>query len=545
MEGDGDSIGRDPHVGLEERVAEIDGVLERRQGVLGGLTAATAMSERDGPGPLEEWMARLRRLPHDRQYGRPMTVRSLPIAGERFTGSESSAVTSPYDGHEIGRVPVCGPDEVDRAVRSAKAALAGGPLPTWQRAEVLDTAARFLTERREEFAKIIADESAKPMKTARVEAERAVGTFQFSAAEARTMAGDVVPLDAIPSGVGKVGFTMRVPIGVVGAISPFNFPLNLVVHKVAPAIAAGCPVVLKPAGQTPFSAIALADLLIDDCGLPAEWLHVVTGSGSTVGNAIVDHPDIAMITFTGSPEVGWGIRGRAARKKVGLELGNNAPVIIEADSDWPSAAAKIKVAGFSHAGQSCISTQRILAEDAIHDEFIDRLVKEVSSLAVGDPLDEGTDVSALISAKDRDRVKEWIDEAVTAGATLVLGGEVDDAGVLAPTILDGVTPDMKVWSEEVFGPVVACAAYGDLDEALRLANDTRYGLHAAIYTNNVGNAIKAVQTLDFGGVLVNEVPTWRADQQPYGGLRDSGNTREGPHYAAREMTELRMVILSP
>jgi acyl-CoA reductase-like NAD-dependent aldehyde dehydrogenase len=474
-----------------------------------------------------------------------MTVRSLPIAGERFTGSESSAVTSPYDGHEIGRVPVCGPDEVDRAVRSAKAALAGGPLPTWQRAEVLDTAARLLTERREQFAKIIADESAKPMKTARVEAERAVGTFQFSAAEARTMAGDVVPLDAIPSGVGKVGFTMRVPIGVVGAISPFNFPLNLVVHKVAPAIAAGCPVVLKPAGQTPFSAIALADLLIDDCGLPAEWLHVVTGSGSTVGNAIVDHPDIAMITFTGSPEVGWGIRGRAARKKVGLELGNNAPVIIEADSDWPSAAAKIKVAGFSHAGQSCISTQRILAEDAIHDEFIDRLVKEVSSLAVGDPLDEGTDMSALISAKDRDRVKEWIDEAVAAGATLVLGGEIDDAGVLAPTILDGVTPDMKVWSDEVFGPVVACAAYGDLDEALRLANDTRYGLHAAIYTNNVGNAIKAVQTLDFGGVLVNEVPTWRADQQPYGGVRDSGNTREGPHYAAREMTELRMVILSP
>jgi acyl-CoA reductase-like NAD-dependent aldehyde dehydrogenase len=383
------------------------------------------------------------------------------------------------------------------------------------------------------------------MKTARVEAERAVGTFQFSAAEARTMAGDVVPLDAIPSGVGKVGFTMRVPIGVVGAISPFNFPLNLVVHKLAPAIAAGCPVVLKPAGQTPFSAIALADLLIDDCGLPAEWLHVVTGSGSVVGNAIVDHPDIAMITFTGSPEVGWGIRGRAARKKVGLELGNNAPVIIEADSDWPTAAAKIKVAGFSHAGQSCISTQRILAEDAIHDEFLDRLVKEVSSLAVGDPLDEATDVSSLISAKDRDRVKEWIDEAVAGGATLVLGGEIDDAGVLAPTILDGVTPDMKVWSDEVFGPVVACAAYGDFDEALRLANDTRYGLHAAIYTNNVGNAIKAVQTLDFGGVLVNEVPTWRADQQPYGGVRDSGNTREGPHYAAREMTELRMVILSP
>ena len=472
-------------------------------------------------------------------------MRALPLAGERFTGGDSSGVTSPYDGREIGRVPVCGPDDVDRAVASAKAALAGGPLPTWQRAAVLDTAARLLAERRDHFAGIIAAEAAKPIKTARVEAERAVGTIQFAAAEARTLGGDVVPLDAIPSGVGKVGFTLRVPIGVVGAISPFNFPLNLVVHKVAPAIAAGCPVVLKPASQTPFSAIALAELLIDDCGLPPEWLHVVTGGGSTVGNAIVDHPDIAMITFTGSPEVGWGIRGHAARKKVGLELGNNAPVIIERDSDWPTAAAKIKVAGFAHAGQSCISTQRVLVEHDISDEFLDRLVKEVSSLVVGDPMDEATDVSALISATERDRVSSWIDEAVAQGAKVVVGGDVDDAGVLAPTILSDVTPEMKVCSQEVFGPVVTVASYDGLDDALRLANDTRYGLQAAIFTNNVGHAMQAFQTLDFGGVLVNEVPTWRADQQPYGGVRDSGNTREGPHYAVREMTELRMIVLSP
>ena len=352
---------------------------------------------------------------HGHQYGRRMSVTPLPLAGARFTGTESAAVASPYDGHEIGRVPVCGPDDVDRAVAAAREALAGGPLPAWKRAEVLDTAAVLLAERRDHFARIIAEEAAKPMKTARAEAERAVGTMRFAAAEARTLGGDVVPLDALAAGEGKVGFTIRVPIGVVGAISPFNFPLNLVAHKVAPAIAAGCPVVLKPASQTPFSAIALADLLIDDCGLPAEWLHVVTGGGSTVGNAIVDHPDIAMITFTGSPEVGWGIRGQAARKKVGLELGNNAPIIIEADSDWPGAAAKIKVAGFSHAGQSCISTQRILVERSIHDEFVDRLVKEVSSLTVGDPLDDATDVSALISAGERDRVKEWIDEAVAAG----------------------------------------------------------------------------------------------------------------------------------
>jgi len=452
-------------------------------------------------------------------------VHALPLAGERFTGTESTVVTSPYDGHEIGRVPVCSVADVDRAVAAAKAALADGPLPRWKRAEVLDNAARVLAERRDEFAAIIADEAAKPIKTARVEAERAVGTFQFAAAEARTLAGEVVALDAIASGEGKLGFTLRVPIGVIGAISPFNFPLNLVAHKLAPAIAAGCPIVLKPASQTPFSAIRLAELLIDDCGLPAEWLHVVTGGGSTVGNAIVDHDDVALITFTGSPPVGWGIRARAPRKKVGLELGNNAPLIIEADSDWQAAVAKIRVAGFSHAGQSCISTQRIYVHDEIADEFVAALVKEVSALVVGDPMDEQTDVSALISPGERDRVKEWVDEAVSAGASVAYGGEVDADGVLVPTVLTGVSPDMKVCAEEVFGPVVAVATYGDLDEALRLANDTRYGLQAAIFTHNVADAMKAFRVLDFGGVLVNEVPTWRADQQPYGGVRDSGNTR--------------------
>jgi acyl-CoA reductase-like NAD-dependent aldehyde dehydrogenase len=472
-------------------------------------------------------------------------VRALPLAGERFTGSESTVVTSPYDGHEVGRVPACSAADVDRAVAVAKAALAGGPLPRWKRAEVLDNAARLLTERRDEFAAIIAEEAAKPIKTARVEAERAVGTFQFAAAEARTLAGEVVALDAIATGEGKLGFTLRVPIGVVGAISPFNFPLNLVAHKLAPAIAAGCPVVLKPASQTPFSGIRLAELLIDDCGLPAEWLHVVTGGGSTVGNAIVDHDDVALITFTGSPPVGWGIRARAPRKKVGLELGNNAPVIIEADSDWQAAVAKIRVAGFSHAGQSCISTQRIYVHDEIADEFVAALVKEVSALVVGDPMDEQTDVSALISPGERDRVKEWVDEAVAGGASVAYGGDVDADGMLVPTVLTGVSPDMKVCSEEVFGPVVAVATYGDLDEALRLANDTRYGLQAAIFTHNVADAMKAFRVLDFGGVLVNEVPTWRADQQPYGGVRDSGNTREGPAYSVREMTELRMVVLSP
>lgn len=472
------------------------------------------------------------------------SVTPIPLAGDRYVGTESTEVSSPFDGASIGRIPSCTAADVDRAVAHAARALRESPLPRWKRAEVLDTAARLLAERQESFARMIAAEAAKPIRTARVEAERAVGTFQFAAAEARTFDGEMVPLDAIPSGEGKVGFAMRVPIGVVGAISPFNFPLNLVVHKVAPAIAAGCPIVLKPASQTPFSAIALAEMLIDDCGLPPDWLHVVTGSGSTVGNAIVDHPDIALITFTGSPDVGWGIRSRAPRKRVGLELGNNAPVIIEANSDWPAAAEKIKTAGYSHAGQSCISTQRVLVHRDIAQEFTAALVAAVSTLVVGDPMDETTDVSAIISTSERDRVKQWVDDAVAAGARVAVGGDLDDDGVLTPTVLTNVTPDMEVCRGEIFGPVVAVAEYDTLDEALALANDTRYGLQAAIFTHDIGDAIKAFTALDFGGVLVNEVPTWRADQQPYGGVRDSGNTREGPGYSIREMTEIRMVILS-
>jgi acyl-CoA reductase-like NAD-dependent aldehyde dehydrogenase len=472
------------------------------------------------------------------------TPHALPLAGERHTHGESIEVASPYDGSTIGAVPRCGTEDVKRAVDAAAAVLREAPLPVWRRAEILDTAARLLSERVDAFAETIAVEAAKPIKTARIEAKRAVSTFQFAAAVARTATGEMVPLDASDVGEGKLGFVLRVPVGVVGAISPFNFPLNLVAHKLAPAIAAGCPVVLKPASQTPFSAIKLVELLLDECGLPEGWISVVTGSGGEVGNAIVDHPDVALITFTGSPEVGWGIRQRAPRKKVGLELGNNAPVIIEADGDWEAAADKIKVAGFSHAGQSCISTQRVLVHRSVHDDFVARLVEQVGQLVVGDPLDDATDVSALITPDDTERVRSWIDEAAAAGASVAVGGEVRGR-LLLPTVLTGATPDMKVCTEEVFGPVVAVAAYDDVDDALRLANDTRYGLQAAIFTSRIDVALRAAQTLDFGGVLVNEVPTWRADQMPYGGVRDSGNTREGPAYAVREMTEERLIVIQP
>ena len=469
---------------------------------------------------------------------------SLPFGDGRLTTGEWIEVRSPYDDALLGRVPAATAAHVDEAVAIAREVRAAGPLAPYERAEILDRAATALAARVDEFAAIVAAEAAKPIRTARVEAQRAVSTFQFAAVAARTLAGEVVPMDASVAGAGKLAFTLRVPIGVVGAISPFNFPLNLVAHKLAPAIAAGCPVVLKPASQTPVSAIRLVEVLLDECGLPPGHVNVVTGGGATVGNAIVEHDDIAMITFTGSPEVGWGIRAKAPRKKVGLELGNNAPVIIEPSGDWETAAAKISVAGFSHAGQSCISTQRVYVHESLVDGFTEALVARVGQLVVGDPLDEATDVSALISRNERDRVHGWIDEARAAGATVACGGDLDPDGVLRPTVLTGVTADMKVCAQEVFGPVVGIAAYRDLDDALRAANDTRYGLQAAIFTQRLDDALEAARTLDFGGVCINEVPTFRADQQPYGGLRDSGNTREGPRYAVEEMTEARLVIFN-
>ncbi len=457
---------------------------------------------------------------------------------------EPIVVRSPYDGSEVGRVPKCSAADVDKAVAAALAAHEAGPLPPWRRAEILDTAARLLAEREEDFARTIAAESAKPLKTARAEARRAVSTFTFAAVEARRLTGDMVPIDAAEVGEGRLAFTLRVPIGVVGAISPFNFPLNLVAHKLAPAIAAGCPVVLKPASQTPLTAVALAKLLVEDCGLPPDHLHVVTGSGAEVGDALVRHPDVAYLTFTGSGEVGWGIKEKAGRKKVALELGNNSPVIVEADGDWEAAATAVSATGFAHAGQSCVSVQRALVHEAVAEPFSDLLAELAAELVVGDPLDEDTDVSALIAPGERDRVVAWIDEAVAGGAEVRTGGGVDDNdGLLRPTVLTGVTADMRVCRDEVFGPVVAVQSYATTDEGLRLADDTRYGLQAGIYTSRLDTALRAARRLHFGTVLVNEVPTWRADQMPYGGVRASGNTKEGPAAAVREMTVERLVVI--
>jgi acyl-CoA reductase-like NAD-dependent aldehyde dehydrogenase len=466
----------------------------------------------------------------------------MRIGADLVTTEESMAVLSPYDGHEVGRVPVGTEAHLDAAVAIAVIRRDGEQLPAWQRAEILDRAAVRLAERHEEFATLIAGEAAKPIRTARVEVTRAIDTFRFSAAAARTLTGETIPIDASVAGGNKIAFVSRVPVGVVAAISPFNFPVNLVVHKIGPAIAAGCPVVLKPASATPLSALALAQMLVEECGLPAGWLNVVTCKGS-VANHLVEHDDIALITFTGSPPVGWGIRAKAPRKRVGFELGNNAPVIVEPSADVLGTADKITAAATAFAGQSCISVQRVFVHRSIAEEFTARLVEGFSALVVGDPMDEATSVSAMIDSGETQRVAGWITEAVADGAKVAFGGSVDGNGVLQPTVLVDVRPEMEVCRTEVFGPLVGVQIYDDVDDALRLANDSRYGLQAGIFTADLDTAMKAARRLDFGGVLINEVPTWRADQMPYGGLRDSGNTREGPAYAVREMTEERLVVI--
>jgi acyl-CoA reductase-like NAD-dependent aldehyde dehydrogenase len=413
------------------------------------------------------------------------------------------------------------------------------PLPAHRRAEILVKVAGALGRRHDEVARLISDEAGKPLKAAKIEASRAMSTYTFAAVEARKLAGEVVPMDASQAGEGRLAFTLRVPVGVVGAISPFNFPLNLVAHKIAPSLAAGCAVVLKPATATPLSALLLAELE-EEAGLPPGWLNVVTGSASEIGDVLVEDERVRAITFTGSGDVGWKLRERAARKRVNLELGNATPLIVEADADVETAASATAQHGFSFAGQSCISVQRVYVHRSIYDDFVSRLLPKVESLVLGDPADEDTDVGPVIDEDSRDRILRWIDEA-RSGAEILTGGELD-GDLIRPTVIANASPDLKVSCEEVFGPVVVVNAYDSLDEALELANGTKYGLQAGIYTESLRTALRAAQELAFGGVTVNEAPTFRADQMPYGGVKASGNTREGPSYAVRELTEERVVV---
>ncbi len=467
--------------------------------------------------------------------------RKLLLDGEWIDTGEWQDVDSPYSGETVARVARAGAEHARKALDAAERAMSS-PLPAHERAAILDRVAALLKERHDEVARTISAEAGKPMKAARVEAERAVSTYTMAAVEARRLSGEVVPMDASAAGVGKVAYTMRIPIGIVGAITPFNFPLNLVAHKVAPALAAGCAVVLKPAGQTPLSALLLGELETE-AGLPPGWLNVLVGPSAEIGDVIVADERVKLITFTGSSGVGWKIRERAAKKRVNLELGNATPVVVEADADIEEAATKLAANAFSFAGQSCISVQRIYVQSDAYEDFVSRFIPKVQALKVGDPGEEDTDVGPVIDEDARDRIVSWVEEAKSAGATVLTGGEVVD-GLVQPTVLADVKPDMKVSCQEVFGPLCTVSAYDSAEEAFELANATEYGLQAGIFTANVKTALAAAAALDFGGITVNEAPTFRADQMPYGGVKESGNTKEGPHYAVREMTEERLVVLA-
>jgi acyl-CoA reductase-like NAD-dependent aldehyde dehydrogenase len=468
------------------------------------------------------------------------TERKLLIGGDWVETGDWIEVRSPYSGDVVGRVAKAGADEARRAVDAAEKAMAE-PLPAHKRAEILVRVAGSLGKRHDEVARLISDEAGKPMKAARVEAKRAMSTYTFAAVEARKLAGEMVPMDAAQAGEGKLAFTLRQPIGVVGAISPFNFPLNLVAHKIAPALAAGCAVVLKPASQTPLSALLLAELETE-AGLPPGWLNVLVGPASEIGDVLVEDERVRAITFTGSSEVGWKLAERAPRKRVNLELGNSTPVIVHGDADLDLAAEKLAANAFSFAGQSCISVQRIYVQKWVNDEFLERFLPRVEQLVLGDPAEEETDVGPVVDESARDRILSWIDEAREGGAQLLTGGTLD-GDLIQPTVIANATLDMKVCREEVFGPVCVVNSYETLGEAIAAANGTRYGLQAGVFAGSIDAALRAAQELEFGGVTVNEAPTFRADQMPYGGVKDSGNTREGPAYAVRALTEEHLVVI--
>jgi len=466
--------------------------------------------------------------------------RKLLIGGEWIETGDWIDVASPYSGETVGRVAKAGADETRRAIDAAEEAMRE-PLPAHKRAEILVRVAGFLGRRHDEVARTISDEAGKPMKAARVEARRAMSTYTFAAVEARKLVGEMVPMDASQAGEGKLAFTLRRPIGVVGAISPFNFPLNLVAHKLAPALAAGCAVVLKPASQTPLSALLLAELETE-AGLPPGWLNVLVGPASEIGDVLIEDERVKALTFTGSGAVGWKLAERAPKKRVKLELGNATPVIIADDADIDTAAQAMAANAFSFAGQSCISVQRIYVEAPAYDRFLEGFLPRVEELRLGDPGDEETDVGPVIDEDARERILEWIEEARAGGARVLTGGELDGE-LIRPTVIADAGPELKVSCDEVFGPVCTVNSVGSLDEAIELANGTRYGLQAGIFTTKLETALRAAQELEFGGIIVNEAPTFRADQMPYGGVKDSGNTREGPAYAVRELTEERLVVI--
>jgi acyl-CoA reductase-like NAD-dependent aldehyde dehydrogenase len=461
--------------------------------------------------------------------------------GWRHTGPVHE-VRSPYDDHLVALVHMAGPAEMEAAIAAATQAFAvTRRLPAWQRAEILNQIAAGIERRQEEFARTIALEAGKPIRTARLEVSRAIFVFRIAAEEAKRIYGEIVPLDWLPGLEGRTAQVHRVPLGPVTGITPFNFPLNLVAHKVAPALAAGCPIIIRPAPQTPVSALKLGEVVLA-AGWPAAGFAVVPSTPADAA-PLVDDDRIRVLTFTGSPGVGWSLKARAGRKRVTLELGGNAGVIVHHDADVAYAAERVAWGGFSYAGQSCISVQRVYLHTAIEAAFREQFLPRVQALRVGDPLDEATDIGPLINTATAERLETWVQEARAAGAEVLTGGE--HVGQLwQPTVLANVRPDMRVVCQEVFAPLLGLFTYTDARAAIRAVDDSQFGLQAGLFTNDWNLIQDAFDGLEVGGLMINDVSTFRVDHMPYGGAKQSGEGREGVRYAIEEMTTPKLLTFN-
>jgi acyl-CoA reductase-like NAD-dependent aldehyde dehydrogenase len=472
------------------------------------------------------------------------SVQSVAVVGPLIDGRtvETGAtfeVRSPYDRQVVAVVHRAGPNEIERAIASASRAFTTTrALPAWKRSAILEAIGDAIATRREDLAVTIALEAGKPIRTARGEVDRAAFTFKVASEEARRIGGEILPLDWLPGLDRREGHVRRVPLGPVAGITPFNFPLNLVAHKVAPALAAGNPVIIRPASQTPVSAITLGRIAVE-AGWPAE-AYAVVPSTTRDASPLVEDERIQLLSFTGSPAIGWDLKRRAGRKRVTLELGGNAAVIVHHDADVPYAAERVAWGGFTYAGQSCISAQRIYVHEAVYQQFSSELLRRTVALKAGDPLNEDTDLGPVIDDGAADRIGEWIDEAKTAGAKVITGG-TRDGRLWQPTIIEAAPANVRVNCQEVFAPVLTLQRYSNVQEAIGAANGSEYGLQAGIFTHDERVINAAIEGIEVGGLMVNDVPTFRVDHMPYGGVKLSGFGREGLRYAIEEMTELKLV----
>jgi acyl-CoA reductase-like NAD-dependent aldehyde dehydrogenase len=463
------------------------------------------------------------------------------LAGNWIDKAKRLEVKNPFDNSVVDTVPRADAGDLETALAFAeRGAKVMAKLSSYERWKILRKAADLMAARNEELGQLISKEEGKVIAEGRGEASRAVETMMGSAEEAKRIHGETVPLDADPTGSKKLGFTLRVPCGVVAAIAPFNFPLNLVCHKVGPALAAGNTVIVKPASDTPLSALKLTEILLES-GLPPEAIQCITGSGGEIGDALVADRRVRKVTFTGSREIGDRICRTAGIKKVTMELGSNSPVIVMPDADLNKVSAAIAMTGYGNAGQTCISTQRVLTAKKVYDDFLASLKPKVEALTIGNQLDEKSKVGPMVKESEAVRVDNWINEAVTGGARLVAGGGRRGA-IYVPAVVADVDPDMRISRDELFGPAVAVTPFNTIEEAIALANDSVYGLAAGIFTENVEWAMKFAREAEAGNLHVNWGSQWRVDLMPYGGLKDSGFGKEGPRYAVEEMTELKMVV---